>query len=363
MFVSEPSAGYAELERGEPFDVVVASPSLPGITGGTFLEDVGARHPGVARLWFADSGTSPSPSPAARALPGTTRVESLYPLLERTLGLHRVVTNPAVTAMMGQLDSLPALPKSYWSLMKAANDPTTNVAALARIIESDPAMGVKVLQLVNSAYFGLRRRVTSIAQAVSFLGLELLKGLVLSAHVFSALDASTVGGFRAEQFQRYSFRVARLAKSFAGTGEVADEAFTAGILHDVGQLALAVKQPDRFSMLLAQCVETGRPQLELEEEFFGVGHPEIGAALLAAWGIPFSIVECVAWHHRPSAAGGGDMHVLASVHAASALAGIVTCGDPESSLDVEFLRRLGWGDRIAEWRAKVEEEAAQWANE
>ncbi len=362
VFVDDAKEGFAALERGEPFDVVIASPTLAGITGATFLEDVGTRHPGVARLWFADRGPVPV-SKSARAIPGTSRAESLYPLLERTLGIHRVVTNPAVVAVVGQLDSLPALPKTYWSLMKAASDPNTDVAALARIIESDPAMGIKVLQLVNSAYFGLRRRVTSIAQAVSFLGLELLKGLVLSAHVFSALDASAVGGFRPDQFQRYSFRVARLAKTLAGGGEVADEAFTAGIVHDVGQLALAVKQPKKFTTLLERCVEAGRPPIELEHEVFGVTHPEVGAALLSAWGIPFSIVECVAWHHQPSSAAGGDMHLLAAVHAASALAGIVACRDPESSLDVEFLRRMGFGDQLPDWRAAVEAEASQWTNE
>lgn len=363
IFAADSKDAFALLEKEAPFDVVVASPSLPGLDAPTFLEDVGQRFPSIARVWFGERAVLDRLEAAERsqrALPGTNRLDGLDALLERSYALQRVITNPSVQAMVGQLDKLPSLPKTYWALMKAASEPRTSVTDIAKIIESDPAMSVRVLQLVNSAYFGLRRRVTSIQQAVTFLGLELLKALVLSAHVFTALDAREVGGFRPEQFQLYSFRVARIAQKLATDKAISDEAFTAGILHDIGQLALAVKQPAKFTEWLERTVEGTKPMGELEREIFGVGHEEVGATLLSAWGIPFSIVECVAWHHRPSAATGGDMQLLAVVHAASALTGIVTCGDPPESLDVAFLRRTGVEDRLADWRALVEDEAAAW---
>ena len=245
--------------------------------------------------------------------------------------------------------------------MNAASRAETTVSEISAIIQRDPAMSVKVLQLVNSSFFGLKSRVSSIAQAVSYLGVGLLKSLVLSAHVFSALDVSRCKVLSIERFQLYSIRIGRLAQRMVKSKAAGEEAFTAGVIHNVGELVLAVKRPDEFAQVLQRCEETGEPRAHVERDVFGVTHPEVGAQLLANWGIPFSIVEVAAFHHEPSRVVGGDLELLATVHCADALVGILTCGDPATTLDQAFLERAGLIQQLPRWRALVEKEVAAWA--
>jgi putative nucleotidyltransferase with HDIG domain len=356
---NNPNEAEAMLEADSSLRVVLAPPNLRGASGKLFLEDIATRHPNVACAWMGTKTEGATDASEARL--GWRSVGPASALLERSDNLQRILTNEVAAKIVGQLQGLPAVPTIYRAVMKAAADPDTGVADIAKIIDSDPAMSLKVLQMVNSSYFGIRRKVTSTSQAVSYLGLELLKGLVLAANVFGALDGKTMPGFSPEHFQRYSLRVARIAQKFA-TGSVTPEAaHTAAILHDIGQMVLALRCPEDFGTAMER-IGDGEAQEVVEREIFSVGHEEVGAHLLAAWGIPQSIVEAVAMHHRPKVPVRGESDLVAILHAAVSLVGIVTCGDPESTLDVSYLEQAGFAEMLPAWRRIVEEEAAAWAN-
>jgi HD-like signal output (HDOD) protein len=226
---------------------------------------------------------------------------------------------------------------------------TTN--ALAAIVESDPATAAKVLQRVNSAFFGLTRPVTSIQQAIGYLGIELLKGVVLSIYVFDTAVPCPPPGLSLTTLRGHSMVVARLARALAGPSH-GEAAFAAGVVHDIGKIVLGVGRPDIFGRLVRLTAD-GRSFIAAEKELARVTHAEIGAYLLGMWGLPFDIVEATAFHHQPNAVPSGDRRVLAALHVADALA-----QHREDVIDHEFLAAAGFAAEFETWQ-KVARELAE----
>jgi len=259
-------------------------------------------------------------------------------------------------ALAGQLDKLPSVPQTYLELTQAAGSTKSSAADFAKIIEKDPAMAAKVLQLVNSAYFGLPQRISSVSQAVSYLGVELLKGLALTARIFSATQAPPKG-FSVDRLQEHSLLTARLAKKFV-TGKQSETAFTAGLMHAVGQLVFAQCLPAQLGQVFEQSAASGRSLEEVEREVFGVDHAAAGAFLLGSWGLPFKIVEAVAFHLEPGQVAEDSCLELAAVYVASRYAKALQARAPlpaDVQLDLAFLERAGARDKLAAWRAVAEQ--------
>jgi HD-like signal output (HDOD) protein len=178
--------------------------------------------------------------------------------------------------------------------------------------------------------------------------------------VFAAAElGGNIEGFSLERLQRSSLLTGRLARAIADEKPYEDEAFSAGLLHDIGKLVLAMGTPCNFAEVARQCARRARPVYEIEREIFGVTHAQAGAYLLGVWGLPLPIVEAVAYHHLPHEAGGSTFGTLGSVHAADALVEElhhVPAGRAyESALDQEFLKRTGAAENVPEWRSAARE--------
>lgn len=218
-------------------------------------------------------------------------------------------------------------------------------------------MSAKLLQLVNSAFFGLPRPVSSPDEAVTFLGLETFKAIVLSLHLFACFDRAKVKSFDLRAFWQHSLTTSLLAKKvcLADNRDLkkAEQAFTAGLLHDVGKLMLAANLPDLFQQALAMSRNTSVSWLEAEQATFGATHAEVGAYLLALWGIPQPIVEAVAFHHTPAQCPNGGFSALTAVHLANALAHAQIDGQPniwQNQLDQAYLGSLGGEHQLSAWQ-------------
>jgi HD-like signal output (HDOD) protein len=341
-----------ELAR-QPFDVVVSDIRMPGMDGAQLLTQVKANYPSVARIVLTGHADR---DVVLRALPvahqfltkpcdaGVLRVA-----IERTQALHALLASREIRDIVGRLTSLPSVPRTYLALTEAARDPRKGLSDMTAIVERDPAMGTKVLQLVNSAYFGNTQPIASIQQAVMYLGIELLKGLALGGNVFATMDRTPIEGFSLETLQMRSLRMACLAKRFVEDPRKAEEAFTAALVADVGQIIMAMGLRKGYQDVLRRARETGRPAHAVELETMGVTHAEVGAYLLGVWNLPFSIIEGVAYHHRPSALGDGPCEMLAALHAADALVDPLPEG-VEPELDHGFFERAGLVERLVEWR-------------
>lgn len=377
VFVPGGQAALGELEKGR-FDVIVSDMRMPEMDGAVLLQEVREKHPSVARIVLSGHAERIA---VVRALPVAHQflskpcdAETLQVVIERACELQTLLGDEIIREAVGKLDKLPSVPNTYWELKQAILDPDIGIQDIAKIVEKDAAMSIKVLQLVNSAYFGAARQRASVSQAVSLLGIELLKGLVLTAHVFAAFDGASIPGFSLEAVQQSSLLTARLCKRFLSemqntertlaTAEkqfTIEEAFTAGLVHDIGKIMLALGVPERFAEVVRITQEGKRPFHIVEKELIGVTHAEVGAYLLGVWGLPFPIVEAVAYHHNPGKLPHASFDVLAAVHVADALIDRASAtgdiGTEESKLDLTFLERIGVIDQLPKWHAMAKEEA------
>jgi HD-like signal output (HDOD) protein/ActR/RegA family two-component response regulator len=350
------TAALEELERA-PADVVVSDMTMPGIDGAGFLERVRDLYPSTVRIVLSGHAEREA---VIRALPVAHQylskpcdTELLISVVNRTSSLHAHLDDPVLRGIIAGLDRLPSVPHVFLEINRLAADPKTTLDDITAIVERDTALVVKVLQVVNSAYFGLRRELQSIRQAVQYLGVDILKGLALGGHVFGTLHIPPFEGFSLEGLQRHSLHTARLAKRLVEGQKGVDDAFTAAIVHDVGQIVLAASRRDQFAEVRHRAQAERRPFHEVEYETFGASHAGIGAYLLGMWGLPFQIVEAAAYHHSPRLVPAGERRLLAAVHLADVL--IATAepdrGDatPEQRLDVGFLDECGIAPDLARW--------------
>jgi len=337
---------------------------MPAMDGAALLARVKELHPASARIIL--SGHSEQEA-AVRALPVAHRflskpcdADTLRRVIEETCQLQSVLSDEAVRSAIGRIDKLPSTPKLYHELLAVSANPDAGAADFAKIIEKDAAMSIKILQIVNSAYFGLAQKTTSVLKAIAYLGIELLKGLTLAAHVFTTKDTLRVPGLSLEKCQESALLTARLARRFARDSKQGEEAFAAGIVHDVGRIVLALSAPQRLEEILTELREAQRPIHEIEAERFGVTHAELGAYLLGVWGLPFPVVRAVAYHHTPGLVTEGSREVLAALHVADALVDTALEGESklpeERRLDLGFLESAGFSSRLSEWRAMAEED-------
>ena len=255
------------------------------------------------------------------------------------------------------------MPSIYSEIMEELQTPDASINKIGQIIAKDLGMTTKILQLVNSAFFGIPRHISSPEQAVSLLGLDTVKALVLTVGVFSKFDKIKLSGFSIEKLWTHSTITGTYSKEIAKAENIdknlIDDSFMAGLLHDVGKLVLA----SSFSDSLIRIVDSSRDQnlsfYEAEYQILGTTHAEIGAYLLGLWGLPNSIVEAVAFHHMPQNFPDNIFNPLAAIHFADALEYeghlTSTANIQTSRIDYEYLGQLGLDDHLDQWRKVCEQ--------
>ena len=196
--------------------------------------------------------------------------------------------------VVGQLGALPALPKTYSSLSDSTADPNVSLDAVAKVVEEDPSITAAVLRIINSAYFGLPRRVSSVGETVRYLGIQPLKNIVLTVEIFEGLAT----GPAASAMQQEAIARACAMREVLGRTPMAEAAFAVGVLADVGALLLVTRLPID-AQAIKKMTAAGRLPWEAERQRLGCTHAELGAVLLSRWNLPHAIVEAVALHHSP----------------------------------------------------------------
>jgi HD-like signal output (HDOD) protein len=248
-------------------------------------------------------------------------------------------------------------------------DPAASVASVADIIEQDIAMSAKILQLVNSGFFGLAQKVTSLQSAVAYLGTGTIQNLALASDTFRVFvpDARIPKDF-CETMQQSARRVALIARTLPLDHKVRDVTVMAALLHDVGKLVLASKMPDEFCAVLSLMQERGRGQTEAEELLLGTSHAEIGAYLLGLWGINSLAVEAIAHHHHPTRIPHSGFDSSAALYVANLLVHELDAhpNDPQgkdlSESDLACLETLGVLQQFPAFRERALESLNENAN-
>ncbi len=349
-----------ELMAQQPFDVIVTDMRMPGMNGAQLLQEVVARHPLTIRVVLSGHAdrdlVSQCVGVAHQYMAKPCEQDQLKQAL-RNAGLlgGRVVT-PEVKQVIGAMDRLPSLPSLYLELREALDSDTANSQLLGNIIQKDIGMTAKILKLVNSPFFGLRRTVTNAQDAVSYLGIETIKVLVLANGIFEATQPLKSRLFTLEDLWHHSMAVASSAKAIAKAEgkdrSFQDECFVGGMLHDIGILVLSGGFPEAYDRAGARVLAEHLTVPEAELAEFGCTHAEVGAYLLGLWGLPPEILRIIRMHHGAGLEQEPQLTPALVVHAADVLAGMGK-GHPlfeHAHFHLEAIEHAGLRDHLAKWQ-------------
>lgn len=358
------------IMENQNFDVIISDMRMPGMSGVQLLNEVRNRHPQTVRL--ALSGQSSKESvlssvgPIHQYLPKPCDLETIQFTLSRLWALKNLLSVPRLQALLAQLERLPSLPGLYNDLMREIRSPHGSLKGVARIVGDDLGMSAKVLQLVNSAFFGSPRHVSDPSQAVTALGMDIIKALAISVCVFSPFEERAVEHLRMEPLWQHSLSTGALAKKIAddlGLDEkTADQAFISGLLHDVGKLVYAALLPEEYHAALERVRNEAIGVAEAEQDVMGATHAEMGAYLLGLWGFADPIMKSVAFHHCPQACPDTQIAPLTAVHVANVLVSEyhpTEAVHSHAQIDTAYLAGLGLTSHLERWHQLCETPQAQ----
>jgi putative nucleotidyltransferase with HDIG domain len=277
----------------------------------------------------------------------------VIPLVERVYELGRRIYDNELKRVLGQISELPRPPQSVLRLNAVLDDPEAGLDDVAEVVEQDMALTVKLFQLVNSAQYGLVRTIQDVREAVSYLGMNTVRNLAVSVEVFRTISgASTEHAEVIQELHEHAYSVAQIARQLVLVRDQANEAFVAGLLHDVGLLAIASYFPDRFTALQEAAIRSELPIWDLEMEMVGAHHSDLGAYLLNLWGLPYSVVEAVSRHHDATQLPQRKMDPTHAVCIADAIVSSQHTGkllreSGDAGLETSYLEELGVLERVA----------------
>ncbi|OHC72393.1 MAG: phosphohydrolase [Rhodoferax sp. RIFCSPLOWO2_12_FULL_60_11] len=214
------------------------------------------------------------------------------------------------------VDGMPAFPKSVQKILELTRDVNCSPKDLVQVIDKDPVVTVKVLRVVNSAYYSLPKQITSINHAVVYLGFNTIKNLALSIAAIGMLPASNAAGFDGAQYLLHSLSTAAIAKQLALRLDDADpmDCFIAGLLHDFGKVVFAQFMPTEFRKAL-ETSQWNESSLHLAlRDVIGADHAVVGAMLVEKWRFPADLVETIRYQYGPEIK---DTPMIACVFAAN----------------------------------------------
>jgi HD-like signal output (HDOD) protein len=353
-FVSSGAAALESLAKA-PADVIVSDMRMPGMDGWQLLAEVKKLYPQTVRLVLSGHA---DPSSVMRAV-GTAQLYLAKPCesgalkaaIVQTQMLRQLLSNDRLALLAGGVGMLPSAPAAFQEILACLQNPAASLADAAQIIGRDVAMVANIMKLVNSAFFGSRRPITTTDRAVAYLGMDTLGALVLGHSVFQSGAATGIAGFSLEKLWQHSLQTGVAARAIAYSENLpaakADEAFLAGVLHDVGKVVFATK---------AAALSSDASAVDIVAQM-DAHHAEVGAYLLGLWGFPNLIVEAVAFHHTPSLASEKGLGLSGIVHIADRLVHLKSenrSGSNDTGVQAGFLEGLAVGHCLPKWSAAVE---------
>ncbi len=253
--------------------------------------------------------------------------------------------SPELTkTLAAAVDGMPAFPKSVQRVLELTRDVNSTPKDLVEVIDKDPVLTVKILKVVNSAYYSLPKQITSVGHAVVYLGFNTIKNLALSIAAIGMLPKSNEAGFDGQQYLLHSLATAAIAKQLALKVDDADpqDCFIAGLLHDFGKVVLAQFMPKEFRAALQGSQEHGISLHLALRSVLGVDHAVVGAMLVEKWRFAPLLVETIRHQYGPELA---DSSMIACVFGANQISKKLNFGFAGNSLVEEFppavAKRLG----------------------
>jgi HD-like signal output (HDOD) protein len=298
VFADGSETALVALEAG-PFDVVVSDMRMPGMNGADLLTRVRDLQPQASRIILSGQTDQDTALRAAQIahqfFSKPCDSQSLVSMIERALLLGSQQVDDCVRSIVAGMDRLPSPPLLYQAVQRSVRSEDSSIGDVAKLIARDPAMTVKILQLVNSAFFGLPRHVTAIDSACVYLGLSTISDLVLASEIFGQVSPENAA--LADRVQQEALVSAAIARGVVTDKKLLDDVLCASLLHDIGMLLLATRLPAEYAALEVELAESTLSRSALERLRLGVTHADVGAFLINLWGLPGAMATAIAEHH------------------------------------------------------------------
>lgn len=361
MRFSTSSAEALEILSAEPFDVIVSDLRMPQMDGAQLLAEVKRLHPQVVRIILSgqveQETTFKSVQLAHQSLSKPCDVDILKHTLNKLFGLRNLLEDESIKRIVSQIETLPSLPAIYTEVINELHAADPSVKKIGDIIATDLAMTAKILQVVNSAFFGLVRKINNPKEAVMLLGTETIKALVLSVKIFSEFNQKKFTWYNFDELFNHSMSVSMFAQTISKEERLdqylVNNALMAGMFHDLGKLILVTNFQEAYQKILIAAQHEGQHLWELENNQFGTSHAEIGAYLMGLWGLDYPVIEAIAYHHCPGKSLAASTGLLTAVHFGDAYDRLKMTKDSAGELkqlDRGYLDNLGVGHRVDDWQ-------------
>lgn len=353
----------AALEMDQ-YDVIVTDIEMPEINGIKLLKYVQKKFPELIRVIYSGSLTKENVREVAsfthRFISKPCEMDKLINTIENTLFIYRELDNSKIRKVLTKTGAIPSLPKIYNELMAKIDSEDFSLREAAHLISSDVGMSANILKQIN--LLGYAESIHSIEQAVTMLGLNSIKAIALSTHIFHSMNSEEVLHFSLQQLVRHSMLTAHFAKIITkietDNHDMCESAFVAGVLHDMGSIIFASNFPAKYGDALERVYNTNRPIAEVERNLIGISHGDIGAHLLALWGFSRDILHAVAFHEQPENSLDVSFSTLTAVYVGSYLAHSFEedrAYHESDLIDSPYLKSLNCSSRYQLWCEKCRE--------
>jgi len=324
--ISIAESGQAALEilADQEIDIIISDMRMPYMDGHQLLRKVKELYPATTRLIL--SGYADEKEITQTMLDGSSRMYLMKPwdslllvkTIQQLLDVREKLRNYDLLEIISKIEGLSALPRIYHKLVGLINE-DADVTRIAAVIEEDPAIASQLLRVANSAFYGIKTG--SVSHAVIYLGLTAVKSIVLSTNLGGTKQESGMTAINRDLLWRHAGRTNHLVGELhrAVMGEtVPTTAASAGLLHNIGIMAMLGQFPDKYEHMDAVLKMQPTVSLsEMEQELIGVTHQEVGGYLLEWWDLPHQIVESAMFHHDPFNESVNDRRLVSIVHVAS----------------------------------------------
>ena len=347
-----------------PIDILISEIRLAGDNGRMLLETAREVRPQAARIILTGQ-VDPNAifqfyglAHQLLAKPWDNKV--LIETIQRSYLVRGLLANPHMQAILNQIDNLPTIPEVYLELERQLKAEDISLADISSSVIRDPSLTVKIMQIVNSPYYGLPLKVVDPEKAVGLLGIDFLKGILLASGLFQTDAQAGKHTALIDRLWEHSIHTSSIIKQIAKMesleGDIADTSAIAGLLHDVGKIILGVHFPDEAAAVYQLVQERKLPRWKAELKVLGTTHAEVGAYLLGLWGMPIDLLQAILCHHQPILQNHNGINPQVLLHAANAIVNAQDAGDCRGrlqDLDYDFFRRSNLTDRLSRWQSEI----------